>query len=302
MEELLAKLRDGDPVAPSQLMLLSELSEEGCRLWQQEWPYLPQERRQQLVRTLAQLGEDCIESDFGRAFHIILEDEDETVVLWAIKGLSYCEDRWLIGALVKLLHNDARPSVRAAATAAMERFALLAALGKLSPEDETSVAVALISTTQNQKETEEVRCQALRGAGALELSRVKEIIHQAYQSSSLLLRLSAVYAMGMNCNPYWLPTLIAELDSPHQEMRQEAARALGELEDERAVPHLALLLQDPYSQAREAAFQALSNIGGEEAKQLLLLCLKDPSPQIRAAARRALRQLNTRDNLSSLFS
>ena len=48
------------------------------------------------------------------------------------------------------------------------------------------------------------------------------MIRDAYYSSELDFQASALYAMGRNCNPSWLPLLLKELHSPNPQLRFEA--------------------------------------------------------------------------------
>ena len=121
----------------------------------------------------------------------------------------------------------------------------------------------------------------MEAVAPLSLPRMKQVILDAYQSDSPRMSTSALYAMGMNCDPEWLPTLIKELKSPEPERRFEAAGALGELEEEAAVPHLAGLVHDLDAQVQLSAIQALGRIGGGEAKEALRACMDNPDERIR---------------------
>jgi HEAT repeat protein len=79
----------------------------------------------------------------------------------------------------------------------------------------------------------------------------------------------------MRCNlAVWLkklddqravPGLITMLRDDADEVRQEAAGALGSLRDRRAVPALMVALKDPDWNVRNQAAEALGNIGDKRA-------------------------------------
>ncbi|MDH4135539.1 MAG: HEAT repeat domain-containing protein [Anaerolineae bacterium] len=85
--------------------------------------------------------------------------------------------------------------------------------------------------------------------------------------------------------------LLQQLADKNRQVRHEAARALGEIGDERAVPHLIQALGDQYTKVREAAASALGRIGDERAAPHLVQALGDPSVRVRSEAVKALSQI-----------
>jgi HEAT repeat protein len=74
-------------------------------------------------------------------------------------------------------------------------------------------------------------------------------------------------------------------------LREEAARALGEIEDERAVTPLVEVVDDPEQSVRMAVIEALGHIGGEEAREALLYIAEAGDDEVGTAAERALEDL-----------
>jgi HEAT repeat protein len=74
-------------------------------------------------------------------------------------------------------------------------------------------------------------------------------------------------------------------------MRLEAARALGEIEDERAVTPLVEVIDDPEQAVRLAVIEALGHIGGDEAREALLYAAEDGDDTVRQAADKALEEI-----------
>ncbi|MFB0535505.1 MAG: HEAT repeat domain-containing protein [Anaerolineae bacterium] len=85
--------------------------------------------------------------------------------------------------------------------------------------------------------------------------------------------------------------LLQQLADKNRQVRQEAARALGDMGDRRAVPHLIQALGDKYAKVREAAASALGRIGDEQAASHLVQALGDQNVRVRSEAVKALSQI-----------
>lgn len=292
LERYLTELNDeGKPLVFSKLANLSTLSPEELRLFLETWASMGAARQRQIASQLVALAEESPSLNFDDIFLVCLHDPDEIVRVRAIEGLGEYENRSLINPLSTMLKEDSKESVRAAAAMALGKFALLAELGKLRPDDGAKVERALVAVIDNQEEQLEVRRRAVEAIATLSLPKVTEIIQEAYQGNDAKMRVSAIYAMGMNSDPAWLPTLVKELGNPDAEMRFEAAVACGELGMEEAVPHLVKLIHDLDSQVQFSAIAALGQIGGSEAEAALRECLNHPDEHIRDAATDAIEML-----------
>ena len=102
------------------------------------------------------------------------------------------------------------------------------------------------------------------------------------------LRGQAAWALGTIEPPSAPASLIAALKDASPQVRVRAAWALGRIEDGAAASALLPLLKDSDPEVRKAAFWALGAIGGDAAQPALIEALRDPDPDIRAAAARAL--------------
>jgi HEAT repeat protein len=87
-----------------------------------------------------------------------------------------------------------------------------------------------------------------------------------------------------------LVQMIAALKDEQYWVRHEAAQALGELGDARAVEPLIAALKDEYPEVREGAAQALGKIG-EPAVEPLIAALKDEYREVREGVAQALGEL-----------
>jgi HEAT repeat protein len=301
LEQYLAELRDpSKPLAISKLANLSDLFPEEADIFRREWADIDVTRRRQIVGQLAELAEDNLELDFDEVFRSCLTDADGEVRMKAIEGLWGCEERSLIDPLICLLLEDMEHPVRAAAADGLGRFALLAELGKLPESDAHRVEEALLTAFNKGNEQLNVRRRVLEAISPLTKPQVEEMIRQAYRSDSLEFQVSAVYAMGRNCNPSWLPVLLKELRSPDPQLRFEAVRACAELEAEEAVPHLIELTRDSDAEVQISAIEALGRIGGGEAKEGLQQCLDSSEDVIRQASQEALEEIGFWEDPSSL--
>jgi len=292
IEQIITDLGNSDkPLLNSQLAELSALSPEMLSLLEQVWAAIEPKRRQQIMYRLVELAEDNLELNFDNIFFECLKDEDAEVRSKAIEGLWENEDTSLINPLINLLEHDSSEKAQAAAATALGKFAMLAEHEKLRPNHAAKVGQALLSAINDSSKSVEVRRRALEAVAPLSLPEVKEAISQAYHGKDIKLRASSIYAMGKNCDPYWLPVLLKELNSNNNEIRYEAVGACGELGEEEAVPYLIKLCRDPDTDIQLAVIQILGKIGGVEAREYLKKCVRNPSEATQQAAEQALHEL-----------
>jgi HEAT repeat protein len=287
--DYLAELQDdGQPVKAAKLARLSHLADEERLLFLKAWATFSAKRRRRVIGLLVDLAEDNVELNFDDIFLPSLSDSDPRVRADAIRGLWEHDNRDLIEPLIHLLSADGDTDVRAEAALALGRFVLQWEFGALRDRYFRRVEEVLRRALVNGDEEMEVRARALEAIGSCSLPWVRQAIRQAYDGSDRQLRVSAVHAMGRNCDPNWLPILFEELSSGDAEMRYEAALACGSLADEAAVSRLSPLLEDEDAEVRAATIAALGEIGGREAKAVLMRYLDHPSRIVRDAVREAL--------------
>jgi HEAT repeat protein len=91
-------------------------------------------------------------------------------------------------------------------------------------------------------------------------------------------------------------TLIATLNDSQWRVRELAAWALSEMKDERAVKALCdALLTDSQVDVRRAAAEALGEIRSSEAISSLKQALNDPEPRVRSKAGWAISEIDGDD-------
>lgn len=298
-EHYLATLGDSQlPLSVSNLTMLSDLNTSQIRQLQEIWMHLSRERRQRVVQELASLAEDNVDLDFNSVFKMALTDEDPQIRIAAIDGLWEDTERSLIDTLIKMSRTDPSTEVRAAAAGSLGRYVYQDEMGKLDRASSDKIRTTLLSLIHNPQEPVEVARRALEAISFLSGNEeVTRLIDRAYNSGTLKMRASAVFAMGRNCDERWLGIIINEMHSPSPEMRYEAARACGELEDKRAVSHLAPLIDDNDAEVRHAAVEALGHIGGNVARRILRKCLDSDDPEVEQLARQALHEIGLNENV-----
>ena len=153
--------------------------------------------------------------------------------------------------------------------------------------------IAGLAVIDNKGDLIDVRRRALEAVAPLSLPWVRQTILEACQSGNPKLKISAIYAVGKNCDIAWLQILLDELASDSVELRYEAAVACGEMGEEEAVSHLVELTEDADAEVQLVVVQALGKIGGNEAKECLELCLSHRSEAVRQVAEQALYELET---------
>lgn len=288
------------PVSAAKLLNLCALVAPEVEQLRGYWSEMTRERRLQVLRQMAEVADDNPEVDFQAVFRLGLHDDEQEVRVTAIEGLWECRDHWLIGELVDLMQKDETEEVRATAASHLGKFALLAELQELRPRNVTRVRQALLDVINNKDEGVDVRRRAVEAISPFSDDAINDLIREAYHSDLQKMQASSLYAMGVHCDPAWLPVLLVELKSDNPEMRHEAARACGEMEDERAVPALVETTRDEDLQVRGAAIEALGRIGSRRAKLALNRLLSSEDAGVREAAQNALEELQVSENPLSL--
>lgn len=293
-KELLQQIGDDQKsLSTSSLYALSRISGDQLQLLQEAWPLIPHKRRRQIVQALAEIAEISVEADFNAVFRFCLNDEDEYVRTQAIEGLWEDEDTALIGPFIRLLKDDPSPMVRAAAATALGRFVLSGELEDIEATLALTAQDALFITIHTYHESPEVRRRAIESIAYSSAAEVDDIIEASYYDDEEKMRVSAIFAMGRSANPRWRALILEELDNLNPEIRYEAARACGELQDVKAIPSLARLTEDPDREVQEAAIWALGNIGGEEARRILQTIVAESQDEaLCEAAEEALEELD----------
>lgn len=301
VQEIITGLgNDNQPQLHTRLVGLSNLSHQDLQFFGDAWPDIDPGRRCRIVYRLLELAENNIELNFDGIFKICLGDRNDDVRSKAIDGLWENEEPSLAETLITMLERDSSEKVQVAAALALGKFAILAENGKLRADLKSRIEESLLAVIADKSRLLSVKSRALEAVAPFSIPRVKSAILEAYRSREPELKVSAVYAMGRNCDMDWLSLLLSELSSTDAELRYEAAGACAELEAEEAVFLLIRLVDDSDADVQMAAIRALGKIGNNEAKEYLERCLESDSQLIREAVAEALQVLETEDDV--LFS
>ena len=289
LETFLENLSDpAIPLSNSEFIELSDLSPAELGVFARHWFRLSQERKRAILATMVELSEDSPELDFCTIFKMFLKDEDEWVQEKAIDGLWEYEDRSVLPGLLQVLNSDRNWGVRSAAASSLGKFCVLAQEGYLLSRDASEIHSALMTILQDPDENLEVRRRSLEAVAPFNTPDIRDFVCWAYQSDDLLLKSSAIFAMGRTGDVSWLPTLVKELDNREPALRFETANACGDLGEEDLVPFLVELLDDEDYQVQIAGLNALGKIGGSLAKRALVRCIEEGDASLEEAARTAL--------------
>ncbi len=279
------------PLRHSGLLQLSGLTSDDIAEFKAEWGGVCVDRRREILARMIELGEDNLEFDFVHVFRACLTDTDAHIREQATRGLWDSDDRVCIRPLIALLQNDPSPRVKAAAAAALSKFAAMAQDSKLIARDGDRIRSALLAVIDKDDEHPEVRRRAIEAVSHFDTPEVSGIILSAYFDGDPKLKQSAVYAMGRSSDSRWLPYVLRDAQDDDPAIRYEAANAIGQLGDETTVPHLIMLVKDDDDQVQLSAVQALGAIGGILAKQALIQCMKLGDEAMEETARNALRSI-----------
>lgn len=270
LQQLLEALLDeNQPVPPPDLAGFSDLDTRQADALASTWHRAPLQQRQAVVRELGQLAQDHIELDFDCVNQVALKDSDPEIRRQAIANLWECEEAGLARHLLRLLEADPDPGVRARAAEALGRFVYLGEVNKLDHDLLHEIEEALLARIGPQADRQ-TRLRALESLGFSSRAELPSLIEAAYASRDEDERRSGVMAMGRSANERWVEAVVEQLHHPSPLIREEAARAAGELEARVAVPALAELLDDPKDAVRRAAIWSLGLIGGKRAERSLL--------------------------------
>lgn len=293
LHDILNRLSDETiPLDYPLLGSLSDLNSAEMAQFQRAWQAFSQLRRLELLATLIELAEDHIEYDYRSIFRWTLDDSDPAVRALSVTGLWEDEHPQLIPVLTRLLQHDEDLEVRAAAALALGRFVYLGEIESIHPDHAEAAGMALWDALNSPHEHAHVRRRALEGISASGEPSIIRVIESALYEDNIQMRIGALYAMGRNADPRWIPYLVPELRHRHDEVRLEAVRALGELEARVAVSHIIELIErEAVEEIRLAALEALGLIGGPASRKALEAASEWDDEIIALAAREALEEL-----------
>lgn len=253
----------------------SDMGEDETSQFQERWADVDDERRQVVVRHLADLMEQNFVVDFSSVFMHCFDDKNEYVREAALDGVWDATDIKLISPIIHLMQTDESMAVRAAAARALAHYVLLAEWGQLPKRISPRIIEALLAEYDKVETAVPIKRATLEALGAANHPRVVQLIEEAYEDSDMSMQLSAVFAMGSSADKRWTAIVMAEMENPNPDMRAEAARAAGIIGGSDAVHRLSELAVDEDLAVQTAAIHSLGQIGGETAQTTLTELLAD---------------------------
>ncbi|KAA3648074.1 MAG: HEAT repeat domain-containing protein [Chloroflexi bacterium] len=263
-----ALLDDAVQLEQPQLYRLSGLEAPDIETLSAFWDQISSDRRQSLLDELETLADSNTTMDFDSVARVALADENPITRTTALRILWECEDPKLIPDLVNMLENDDDQNVRAQAASTMGHFLHLGELSKIPPDSMSQAEDALLAVMESEDHPE-VRRQALESLGYSGREAVRGHIEEAYEYGDEEWQASALAAMGRSADREWEPEVLEKLDHVNELVREEAARAAGELELEMAAAALFQMLEHEEEEVRMAAAWSLSQIGGNDVQEAL---------------------------------
>jgi HEAT repeat protein len=263
-----ALLDEAKPLNPRYLYRLSDLESEEIAQLDKVWGRIPLWRRKALLEDLEELSQTNNLLSFEAIGRYAIRDQDPQVRCLAINLLFDYETVDLIPNFIELAQKDEDYNVRAAAAMALGQYIYLGEIEELPAKTLRKIEECLLKVLASD-EAAEVRRRALESLGFSSREEVPHLIENAFRSGSREWMASALFAMGRSFDQRWKDIVLKTLDHKVPSLREEAARAAGELEIREAVPLLIELLKDSEDDVRDAAIWSLSQIGGEGVREVL---------------------------------
>ncbi|HEX2281167.1 MAG TPA: HEAT repeat domain-containing protein [Thermomicrobiales bacterium] len=292
VDALIEELKSSTPATLSDehYELLSDLSRPASDRLAERWMEIDYPVRLGIVQEMVRRFETDIEHHYDRALTAALADTESDVKLLAFEGLTDSNDQGLLAYLITRLPQEEDGAVRAAGAKIFGQFVLESELNRLPGDESDSVRDTVVSMASRDTDRR-VRLQSLESAAFLSDNDViVRLIDDAWRSGSHDAQVSALRAMGRQCDPRWMETVVNEFASDEPEVRFEAARAAGNLGGQRIVPQLIDLTEDDDVEVQMAAIAALGAIGGDIAVTALRNLEHSESVAIADAASAALEE------------
>jgi hypothetical protein len=236
------------------------------------WEQLPDARRAEVAKALADLWESADDVSFEEIGRQLLKDPHSAVRQSAIALLNEAEyDSTLLNTYLNLLEKDPAADVRFAVATNLQDLMYQYSLDELPQTQGERMETALLNAYANETSAH-VRLRVLRVLGYSQRKEIPSLIQAAYNSDDEQKRLNSLYAIAYSSeNERWEQQVLASLRSPASDDELEAAAyACGELRLSESIPHIAEILEEIEPENAPMLLWALGEIGGKAAKQALI--------------------------------
>ena len=235
------------------------------------------------------------QSDIKALLKDASDKENPQLQLRAVRALGGLEEHRAVKLLKRLVDEDS-PEIQNAASqalvqigcAAWGRCGALVVLGKIADESVTSHIVKSL-----EDDSDNVRLEAVRALAKIdEPHAVDPLIHVVktdrdpyirYEAARYLRRIGVGYTQVLGLG-------LSALKDPSRDVRSQAARLLGNFQDEASIEPLIKAMTDPHWSVRESAEIALLNFS-KHAVPKLIVTLSNRSWRTRFRAARLLGEI-----------
>ena len=267
---------------------------------------LTKEEKIRFLTRVVEVGD--YSADYWPVLRDYLEDKHAQVRSLALEGLWDYPMPELIAPLFEIARNDPSQEVRSKAIVTLGRYIYEGSMAaydfdwgameelmredELPEEDFLRVKDFLFELVRDEGQPLDSRRFAIEALSFLNEPEVQDLIEAAYAHPDVKMKLSAIFAMGRQGDPWWADTLLKELDSEVEELQYEAVRAAGEACLDRAAPQLEELALADDKDLQLEAIWALGKIGGESVSAFLYDLADDEDREIKEMAEAALEEVN----------
>ncbi len=267
-DQIIAMLLDESrALQPATLFRLSNLDPDELALLRKSWTEIPLERRRSLAAEMNLAAEEDLLLAFEPVAQVGLDDSDPDVRRNCVEILWQDDTPALQERFTEMMEGDEDYQVRASAASALAHFVWLGELEEISAERLNALVDRLIQVAGGDDHPL-VRRRALETLGFSIRPEVPNLIEDAYGAEDEEWVASSLLAMGRSANQRWTRDVLDMLEHESALVRQEAARAAGELEISEATAALLDMLQEDEEEVRQAAIWSLSQIGGDEISEV----------------------------------
>ena len=211
------------------------------------------------------------------ALILALQDSDPTVRRWSVASLALSWDNIAASALCTLFVNEPNTQVR---------VAILCTLGWRRSKVAGEICIAALTPT----EVDVVRGEAIRALGRIDAQRYIDLLLQAIDDTSSLVRQYALRAILYQPKDLILSKLIERSHDADPETRAIAMRGLGYCQNESVVKYIIEALNDSNPCVRANAAIALGKSIFDIDLKVLLSMSNDPHPEVRLRVSEAIQK------------
>ncbi|HLA43529.1 MAG TPA: hypothetical protein VJZ27_08850 [Aggregatilineales bacterium] len=233
------------------------------------WMKLLEDQRIIIMERLAEGSEVDYLLDYAVFARIGFDDPSAAVRQAAIRAGWSDESPQALERIMRLVEEDSSTDVRAAAIAQVGQFIYLAEMEEFDDEDAEPARQLALDILHDPGESLEVQRRALESVAHCSRDEVTRLIEVAYHHDDLMMRVSAVCAMGNSSDERWHDIIMDEISSNSPEIAYEAIRSAGAIGLVDSVHRISKFGYSSDPQLQEVAVWALGEIGGDEAVDAL---------------------------------